>query len=89
MLILQNRNRLQLLGEVEDDLLTGQLFVHRSVSVQFVLNFGLLVLVKLNLKISLYRSKKKGRNLVKSRSIESDSGSSADDLSGEAKIFKD
>merc|ERR1712037_622307 len=28
-------------------------------------------------------------NLVKSRSIESDSGSSADDLSGEAKIFKD
>jgi len=40
-----------------------------------VLDFGLLVLVELN--------------LVKSGSIESNSGSSADDLSGEAKIFKD
>lgn len=40
-----------------------------------MLNFGLLILVELN--------------LVKSRSIESNSGSSADDLSGEAKIFKD
>jgi len=40
-----------------------------------VLNFCLLILVELN--------------LVKSRSIESNSGSSADDLSGEAKIFKD
>jgi hypothetical protein len=54
-----------------------------------VLDFGLLVLVELNLKESRAWIEMMRRYLVKSGSIESNSGSSADDLSGEAKIFKD